>query len=499
MSRHHLRATILTVSLGLAAALPAFAADAAAPARPQIRLSLNDAVATALDKNFDKLLQDVSLANSKESYNSAKLEYRPTMSVSSALSQSQSGATGSSTARSDHVDSQSVSASISQKIPTGATVSLTSTLLSRANTANSPTTPSFGRSLTLSVSQPLLRGAGTKYNLTSLRQSKISLDQSYLSYKTFLITTVNSIESAYSSLFVARQRLDIAVQSLALAKQVYDEQVIRNQAGLVTPLNLYGAENNYISSQNSLEQQKLSLSQAEDNLRQLLGGGDFNVEIIPTDDLSAEQMASPTVESSYRLALERGVDYQNRKYAVQVAEMNIETAKSNLKPSLSLTGSVTSSDSAVANWGSTYHKLSESQNLGWNIGLTLSIPLGERSDRITYRTRLNALQTARLNLAKFELDTMVSVRSAVNSVANSLRTVELSTRQAELSRLSYEAEKQRFDVGNSTIRTLNQAQNDLDNSRLTLVNNKITLRNNINTLRRIENTTLDRYNIKLPE
>ena len=54
-------------------------------------------------------------------------------------------------------------------------------------------------------------------------------------------------------------------------------------------------------------------------------------------------------------------------------------------------------------------------------------------------------------------------------------------------------------VGNSTIRTLNQAQNDLDNSRLTLVNNKITLRNNVNALRRIENTTLDRYNIKMPE
>ena len=193
------------------------------------------------------------------------------------------------------------------------------------------------------------------------------------------------------------------------------------------------------------------------------------------------------------------MDYQNRKLAVQVAEMNLDTAKSNLKPSLTLTGSVTSSDNAVSNWGSTYHKLSESQNVGWNVGLALSIPLGERSDRITYRTRLNALQTAKINLTKFELDTMVSVRSAVNSVANSIRTVELSTRQAELSRLTYEAEKQKFDVGNSTIRTLNQAQNDLDNSRLTLVNNKITLRNNVNALRRIENTTLDRYNIKMPE
>jgi outer membrane protein len=510
MSRHSLRASILTASLGLAAVLPAHAAaaaaapaaPAAAPARRTINMTLNEAVDLALNKGFAKLAQDLSLANSKESYISAKLEYRPTMSITSALNQNQNGATGSSTGRSDHVDSQSLSASISQKIPTGATVSLTSTILSRANTANSPTTPSYGRSLTLSVSQPLLRGAGTKYNLNNLRKSKITLDQSYLSYKTFLISTVTSVESAYIALINARQNLDIATQSLALAKQVYDEQVTRNQAGLVTPLNLYSAENTYVGSQNTLEQRKLALSQAEDSLRQILGGGDFDIGIVPTDDLATESMNEDdfTVEKSYRLTLDRGVDYQNRKTAVQTAEWDLDVAKNNLKPSLSLTGSVTSSDSGVSTWGSSYHKLSESQNLGWSIGVSLSVPLGERNDRISYRRALNSLQSAKLSLAQYELDTLVSVRSAVNSIANQIRTVRLTTRQAELSRLTYEAEKQRFDVGQSTIRSLNQALNDLDSARFNLVSAKLTLRTQINNLRRTENTTLDRYpNIKMPE
>ena len=172
MSRYYLRATILTASLlGLAVVLPvnATAAAAAAPAsiaapagRPTINLSLNEAVAIALQKNFDVKTQDLTLANNKETYNSAKLEYKPTMSVGTSFNGSQSGATGSSIAASDHVDSQAVTGSVSQKIPTGAVVSLTSTFLSRSNTANSPTTPSFGRLLTLSVSQPLLRGARAK-------------------------------------------------------------------------------------------------------------------------------------------------------------------------------------------------------------------------------------------------------------------------------------------------------------------------------------------------
>jgi outer membrane protein TolC len=295
MSRYYLRATILTASLGLAATLHVYAAAAAAPApaaaaaaRPTVNLSLKEAISIALQKNFDVKLQDLSLANSKESYNSAKLEYKPTMSVGAAFNGSQNGATGNSVAASDHVDSQSVTGSVSQKIPTGATVSLTSTFLSRANTANSPTTPSFGRALTLSVSQPLLRGAGTKYNLTSLRNSKVSLDQSYLSYKTFLITTVQSVETAYTNLILARRNLDIARQSLDLAKQTYDEQVTRSNAGLVTQIVLFQAENNYITSQNQLIQRDVSLRNAEDNLRLLLGGQEF----IPGVPLHRQQAVS---------------------------------------------------------------------------------------------------------------------------------------------------------------------------------------------------------------
>ena len=210
-------------------------------------------------------------------------------------------------------------------------------------------------------------------------------------------------------------------------------------------------------------------------------------------------MPAPTVENSYRLALDRGVDYQNAKIAVQTAEMDLAVAKSNLKPTLNLTGSVTSSDNAVATWGSSYHKLTESQNLGWSLGLSLNVPLGDRSDKISYRRSLNSVQQAKISLTKLEQQTLVNVRSAVNTVTTSLKTVELNVRQAELSRQTYEAEKQRFDVGNSTILLLNQAQNNLDNARFNLVNSRLSLRNNINSLRRIENTTLDRYNIKLPE
>jgi outer membrane protein len=510
MSRYHLRATILTASLlGLATALPmrAAAAAAAAPAapaaataaRPSVNLSLKEAIAIALQKNFDVKLQDLSLSNSKETYNSAKLEYKPTMSVGAAFNGSQNGATGSSIAASDHVDSQSVTASVSQKIPTGATVSLTSTLLSRANTANSPTTPSFGRAITLSVSQPLLRGAGTKYNLTNLRNGKISLDQSFLSYKTFLITTVQSIETAYTNLILARQNVEIARQSLDLAKQTYDEQVTRRNAGLVTDINLFQSENNYITSQNSMVQRQLALTNAEDNLRLLLGGQEFDIGITPTDDLASEKMDTPTVEGSYRLALENGSDYKNRKFAVETAESALYVAKNNLKPTLNLTGSITTNDSGVANWGSAYHKISENSNYGWTLGVTMNVPLGERTDRISYRRALNSLETARIQLSQFEQSTLVSVRSAVNSVTTQLKTVELSIRQAELSRLTYEADKQRFDVGAITIRTLNQSQSDLDTARFNLASARLTLRNNINTLRRLENSTLDIYGIKMPQ
>ena len=78
---------LFTAVLLSGAALSVFAqaaapAASALPARPSINLSISEAIQIALQKNFDVKLQDLTLANSKESYNSAKLEYKPTMSVS---------------------------------------------------------------------------------------------------------------------------------------------------------------------------------------------------------------------------------------------------------------------------------------------------------------------------------------------------------------------------------------------------------------------------------
>lgn len=504
MSRHYLRATILTASLGFAAVLPAHAAAAAAapaslaatPARPAINLTIAEAVDIALKKGFAVKLQDITLQNSRETYNSAKLEYKPTMSVSASTTGSQS-VSNTTADRNDHNDGQSVSASVSQKIPTGATVSLTSTFLSRTNTANT-STPSYGRALTLSVSQPLLKGAGTKFNLTALRNSKISLDQSFLNYKTSLINTVQAVENAYTALKTARDNYDIAKQTLALAKTTYDEQVTRRDAGLITDIALLQNENTYIGSQNTLVTRELTLRNAEDNLRMLLGGQDFDIGIIPTDDLSTEQLESKTAESSYRLVLENGADYKNRKFAVETAESAVYTAKNALKPTVNLTGSVSTSDSGVDTWGSTYRHISESNNYAWNVGVAVSVPLGERNDRISYRRALNNLESAKISLTQYEQQTLADVRSAINSITTAQKSLELSARQVVLAERTYEADKQRFEVGSITPRTLSQSLNDLDTQRLALVQAKLNLRTAVYNLRRLEQTTLERYNIKLP-
>jgi len=513
MPRKFLRVTLISASLILAATpytrgqvITVNAPDPVNPptleemdtGRPMIRLTLNEAIQMALEGSFDVQLQDISLLNSNESFTSAELEFDPTLTVSSSFNASQNGASGNAVNRSAHTDNGSVSASISQKLKTGATVSLNSTLFSRANTSGNPNSPSYGRSISLNISQPLLRGFGTRYTLTNLRRSENSLRSAYLSYKSFLISTVNSIESSYNSLIIAREQLIIARSSLELAQQTFDENQARANTGLITQLTLLQSANQLTSSQNSYIQREQALHNAEDNLRLLLGGGDFDIGIIPTDSLAQAEMVVPDVESSYQLALNNGTDYQTRLISVENAEMSVYTAQQNLKPSLNLTGGLSSSDSGLQNGYEVYDRINDDQNFGWNIGLSLNIPLGERNERISYRTALNNLRSAQTQLRQFEANTRVSVRSAVRQIEANIQSVQLSERQVEFSRQTYEAERNRFDVGQSTIRTLNDSLNDYESSQLSLLQSRLTLRNSVNSLRRLEGTTLDRFNVELP-
>jgi len=112
--------------------------------------------------------------------NVAKADFEPTLTattrrnlIQSATTTSRLDGTAASGPRSDNT---TFSVGASEKIGTGGTVSVTgNTTRAATNSSNSTLNPAFGSSASVSLSQPLLKGAGPTVAKANIERSKLGV------------------------------------------------------------------------------------------------------------------------------------------------------------------------------------------------------------------------------------------------------------------------------------------------------------------------------------
>ena len=129
----------------------------------------------------------------------------------------------------------------------------------------------------------------------------------------------------------------------------------------------------------------------------------------------------------------------------------------------------------------------------------MSYPWGRVSDKARYRQSLAILNQQTLTVRQLEQSILVQVRSAVRAVETNSEKVKIAALAAEFSARQYDLEIARFSAGLATSRDVLQTQSDLENARVAELQARITLQNSISALHRLEGSSLDRYQITLPE
>jgi outer membrane protein TolC len=100
---------------------------------------------------------------------------------------------------------------------------------------------------------------------------------------------------------------------------------------------------------------------------------------------------------------------------------------------------------------------------------------------------------------QLEQSILVQVRAAVRTVETNSEKVKIAALAAEFSAKQYDLENARFAAGLATSRDVLQTQSDLQNARVAELQARITLQNSISALHRLEGSSLERYQIALPE
>ena len=488
---------VLVLSLCLAAsgaisrAHGAGAEPGSAPAQP---ITLEEAVRQALADNLTLAAESFSRKTAREAVVVADSEFDSSLSLS-AVKRVSDESVPSSTVSAAFSDSERISLSASQKVDTGATVTLTGNNQRLERDRIGTFNPQYDSDVSLRIAQPLLSGAGRAANRAARRRARVGVDRSDVTFRTRALDVVQSTELAFFDVVFAKQQLEVQKTGLSAAEKFLEENEARQRAGLATELDVMQARVGVANRRSQILSAEQRVDDAIDSLLALLGATQFQRRPDPQGVVfGAPEPVS--LMDSFQRALSQDPEIQNAGLLLKQLELDVSLAQSERLPRADLGGTFGYTGRNDEFYGAV-DRLQTGDSYNWQVDLTVTIPWGLREGRSRLRTARLTTEQQQARIRQLEQDLLVRVRSSVRAVETDGEAVEIAALSTELSAREYQLEKAKFDAGLSTSRLVVEAQQREDEARVQETQARVQLKQNEARLRRIEGSGLDRYGVDL--
>jgi outer membrane protein TolC len=359
--------------------------------------------------------------------------------------------------------------------------------------------PSLNSSFQFRLTQHLLQGFGFDANDRVIKITKNNREISDVAFRLQIITTVDQIENLYWNLVYAYENVRVAEESQAFAQKTLSDTQKQVQIGSLAPIEIVRAQNTVAADQQSLIQAQTNL-----DLQQLLMKNALSrsledatlasAAVIPTTTMALpdQEPVVPT-EDLIKEALQHRADLIENRIDLTNREISGKAIKNALLPSLDLfayyggsgLGGTQNPANLVSNgcqgfgcgttpanpvgYSDTLDQLINSRAPDKGMGLTLSIPLRNRSAQaLQVRSQLEYRQ-AQLRLQQVENQVRIEVRNAQFSVTQNNAAVKSSQAAVALANQSLDAEQKKYNLGASTSTSVLQYQSQLATARSNLV------------------------------
>jgi outer membrane protein TolC len=311
--------------------------------------------------------------------------------------------------------------------------------------------------ITLSLSQPLLRGAGAKIAAENLTQAERNVIYEIRSFSYFQDTFAFDIVTTYLRLVQQQDtvinqhsnflsRVSLRERSVALAV----DRLAPFQADLAAQEEL-AARNSYILAveryRNTLDQFKITLG--------LPVGYDIRLdEKVLTELETVGLLPVPlTDEQSFRLALERRPDLLNEIDMFEDSKRKIVIAADRLKPDLLLFG-----DASLVSQGQTDYARFDLNDYRLNGGVQLDLPLNRKVERNNYRSSIITFERQIRTLSLFLDDLKNDLRSDLRTLDQSRQSYDIQVRAKALADRRVESSELSLQAGRIQVRDVVDAQ-----------------------------------------
>jgi outer membrane protein TolC len=299
--------------------------------------------------------------------------------------------------------------------------------------------------LSMTMSQPLLRGAGLDVNMAPVRAARLGEHINQLNLRLTVSTTIANVIMAYRALMLSQEAKKLAEDSVVRAQALIDIDNSLIQAGRMARMEI-------VQAQADLENQNLAVLQGEQqveaarlSLATLL---DLNLGTrIAIREKLEPARAAASLDDALKIALNRRPDYLGQLDVVEQGRLGVTIADNQRLWDLSLVGSAAVGKQFVNGGG-----LPPSKNriADASIGLNLTGPLNDLTAEQSAVHAAGSLQDAEIQLSVIRQGVEQQVRSAVIGIDLQWRQLDVAKRALGYAAVAVDIEKQKLSVGKSS-------------------------------------------------
>jgi hydrophobic/amphiphilic exporter-1 (mainly G- bacteria), HAE1 family len=520
--------------VAIAGVLIALAADrlAAQPidaSRPELRLTLREAVARAAAHNLDLAIEQRAVSSATDAVVGAEgafdgvLRFRPLW---------QSAATPVSSilmAPDGRLVNRNAGGTLSyeqalSKLGSRLTLDFDN---GRVDTSDSfaQVTPYYTSRLSLSVAQPLLRGLKTDPARTqvAVRRNELKIASTTLGLQ--LSEVIGHVEDAYWDLVGARQEVDVRREAVALGERQVETngRLVRN--GALAPVELVASESELERRRDDLYRSTSTAAAAGNRLKLLLGSGVddaiWREQVVPIDSRPADDdIDAGDVSSLLAAALEQRLELREITERASIAAAQKRLAADQKLPDVSLIATYGHTGLAgvprpfpnplVASLGAPTPLASDlegdySRSLSnmfgrryesLQVGLSIDLHVRDRSADAAHSQAVIAEDQLRLERRRIEQIISQQVRDAAEQIASARQRVAAADASQRAASEKLDSETRMFEAGESTNFMVLTRQNELAMSRLRRVLADLDLNRALARLRRSIGSTTRTYGLQ---
>ena len=349
----------------------------------------------------------------------------------------------------EQVDTGQWNAEASKLFTTGTSVSLGWNNSSfNSDTKGLLLDPSYDSGLTLGLRQPLMKGFGEEVQTALLRSSEKQLEAASFQVDNEAANLAADVKIAYWNLVFAIQDIEVKRLSVTLAQKLLEETEAKISAGRLAEVDIYQPQSEVARREEELIGSERAIGTAEDELKLLLNSDKWPTTIEPTDQPASEPVIVDlmTVQNN---ALKSRPDIKAADLLIEAAKYEELKAKDDIRPDLALVGGVGLTGTDEKYGDSLDNSLSNPDNL-WEVGVTFSIPLQNRTAKGNYRQAKASYNRAKTSAELLRQQIRRTVRTTVRDVRLAIKAIDATRKTSLASLKALEAEQAKFDSGRST-------------------------------------------------